>query len=126
MKITSKTNFADIFKDKRGKIISLLNKDFGHCLLIESSKGSIRANHYHKKDWHYCYILEGKIHYYTRKVGVKDRPKKEIFKKGDLFYTPSLLEHAFYFPVKTQFITLGKLSRKKSIYEKDTVRVQLI
>ena len=26
--------------------------------------GSVRANHYHLKDWHYMYVLEGKMDYF--------------------------------------------------------------
>ena len=126
MKSISEVRIGNIYKDKRGVIYNILNKTLGSCLLINSKKNSIRANHYHKKDWHYCYILKGKIEYYSRKVGSKRKPKKEIFKKGDLFFTPSLVEHAMYYPENTQFLALAKLTRKKVNYEKDTVRVKLI
>ena len=126
MKSISEVRIGNIYKDKRGVIYNILNKTLGSCLLINSKKNSIRANHYHKKDWHYCYILKGKIEYYSRKVGSKKKPKKEIFKKGDLFFTPSLVEHAMYYPENTQFLALAKLTRKKANYEKDTVRVKLI
>ena len=126
MKSISEVRIGNIYKDKRGVIYNILNKTLGSCLLINSKKNSIRANHYHKKDWHYCYILKGKIEYYSRKVGSKRKPKKEIFKKGDLFFTPSLVEHAMYYPENTQFLALAKLTRKKANYEKDTVRVKLI
>ena len=126
MKSTSKIKIENIFEDKRGVIFNILHKSFGSCLLINSKKKSIRANHYHKKDWHYCYILKGKIEYYSRKVGSKRKPKKEIFTKGDLFFTPSLVEHAMYYAENTQFLALARLSRKKTNYEKDTVRIKLI
>ena len=34
-------------------------------------KGSIRANHYHKKDEHFCYVLKGEILFFieTEKRG---------------------------------------------------------
>ena len=122
----TKIQLAGEFTDYRGKILNISNNLFRSCLIIKSKKNSIRANHYHKKDWHYCYVLKGKIEYYSRKVGSKRKPKKEIFIKGDLFFTPPMVEHAFYFPVNTSFITLGKGSRKKINYEKDTVRIKLI
>ena len=61
MKSISEVRIGNIYKDKRGVIYNILNKTLGSCLLINSKKNSIRANHYHKKDWHYCYILKGKI-----------------------------------------------------------------
>ena len=122
----TKVKVVGKFKDHRGLILNISNELFRSCVLITSKKNSIRANHYHKKDWHYCYILKGKIEYYSRKVGSNKKPKKVIFKKGDLLFTPPMVEHAFYFPIETSFITLGKGTRKRVNYEKDTVRVTLI
>lgn len=122
----TKVKLVGKFKDQRGLILNISNNLFRSCLLITSKKNSIRANHYHKKDWHYCYVLKGKIEYYSRKVGSKRKPKKEIFTKGDLFFTPSLVEHAMYYAENTQFLALARLSRKKTNYEKDTVRIKLI
>ena len=126
MKSKSKVNLEDFFRDKRGIIYNLINLNFGSCLFIKSKNNTIRANHYHKKDWHYCYILKGKVHYYSRKVGSNSKPRKEIFKKGDLFFTAPMVEHALYFPINTEFIALAKLTRKSKNYEKDTVRINLI
>ncbi len=122
----TKIQLSGEFTDNRGQILNISNNLFRSCILIKSKKNSIRANHYHKKDWHYCYVLKGKIEYYSRKVGSKKKPKKEIFIKGDFFFTPPMLEHAFYFPVNTSFIALGRGSRKRINYEKDTVRIKLI
>ena len=99
---TVKVKLSKIFADDRGHILNIVNKLFRSCALIKSKKNSIRANHYHKKDWHYCYILKGKVHYYSRKVGSNSKPRKEIFKKGDLFFTPPMVEHALYFPINTE------------------------
>ena len=122
----TKIQLSGEFTDNRGQILNISNNLFRSCILIKSKKNSIRANHYHKKDWHYCYVLNGKIEYYSRKVGSKRKPKKEIFIKGDFFFTPPMVEHAFYFPVNTSFIALGRGSRKRINYEKDTVRIKLI
>ena len=50
-------------------------------------KEHFRANHYHKEDWHYCYVLSGKIKYIYSKINAK---KKNVYvvKKGELFFTP--------------------------------------
>ena len=40
------------FVDKRGEIIPLVDADMKSCVLITSKKGTVRANHYHKTDWH--------------------------------------------------------------------------
>ena len=57
------------YSDDRGiiqNLVSLNESQMRSAVLIESKKGSIRANHYHKVDWHYCYIISGSIEYYYR------------------------------------------------------------
>ena len=122
----TKVKLVGKFKDHRGLILNISNELFRSCVLITSKKNSIRANHYHKKDWHYCYILKGKIEYYSRKVGSNKKPKKEIFKKGDLFFTPPMVEHAMVFHKDTSFLTLGGNSRVQTEYEADLVRIELV
>jgi len=124
---TVKIKLSGFFEDKRGQIINLSNNIFGSCAFIKSKKNSIRANHYHKKDWHYCYVLKGKIAYYYRKHGLKNsKPKKTIINKGELFFTPPMVDHAMKFLQTTEFITLGKGSRTKNNYDKDTYKIKLI
>ena len=123
---TVKVKIASIFKDSRGKIVNLSNELLKSCALIKSKKNSVRANHYHKKDWHYCYVIKGKIEYFYRKHGSKGKINKKIIKSGELFFTPPLVDHAMRFPVYTEFITLGRGSRTKIDYEKDTIKVKLV
>ena len=121
-----KVKLSGSFLDKRGKILNIANLLFRSCALIKSKKNSIRANHYHKKDWHYCYVLKGKIAYYHRKHGAKSKPKKIIINKGELFFTPPMVDHAMKFLSYTEFLTLGGGSRSKINYDKDTTKINLI
>lgn len=114
------------FKNKNGVIKNLLFQKLTSVALIESKAGSVRANHYHLTDWHYAYVIEGYIDYLWRPVGSKSRPKKKRYKKGSMFFTPPLLEHAMFFPVKTSFLTFAKNIRDHKNHEKDLVRVELI
>ena len=123
---TVKVKIASIFKDSRGKIVNLSNELFRSCALIKSKKNSVRANHYHKKDWHYCYVIKGKIAYYYRKHGLTTKPKKIIINSGEMFFTPPLVDHAMKFLSYTEFITLGRGSRTKIDYDKDTIKIKLI
>ena len=117
---------SDKFQDDRGSIVPLADEEMKSAVLISSKKGSIRANHYHKTDWHYCYVLEGKIEYHWRKVGDTGEPKKKIISAGENFFTPPLVEHAMVFLEDTNFICLGKNSRCQASYEADVVRVSLV
>ena len=65
------------FIDDRGLIQSLVSLDepkIQSAVIIESKKGSVRANHYHKEDWHYCYLITGSIDYYYRDVDDTSEP----------------------------------------------------
>jgi len=114
------------FVDDRGEIIPLVDVLMKSCVLITSKKGTIRANHYHKTDWHFCYVLKGSVEYYHRSIGDTIQPEKVIVKQGQLFFTPPLVEHAMIFREDTIFLTLGGNSRKQESYESDLVRVNLI
>lgn len=114
------------FSDERGEIQPLVDLTMKSCVLISSKKNTIRANHYHKTDWHFCYVLEGEIDYYHREVGSKEFPKMVKIKKNELFFTPPMVEHAMVFHKDTVFLTLGGNSRIQSEYEADLVRVDLI
>ena len=117
------------FIDERGVIQSIVSLDkcmIGSAVLIESKKGSIRANHYHKEDWHYCYFLSGSSDYYYRPAGSMEPPKRIRVDTGQMVYTPPLLEHAMVFLEDSVFLTLGGGTRQQADYEDDLVRVELI
>ena len=117
------------YSDDRGIIqtlVSLNESQMRSAVLIESQKGSLRANHYHKMDWHYCYIISGSIEYYYRPVNSDKEPMKILIKTGQVFYTPPMVEHAMVFPEDTVFLTLGGGTRLHEDYEDDLVRVELV
>ena len=114
------------FSDERGTIQPLLDIDMKSSVLITSKSGSIRANHYHKTDWHYCYVLSGKIKYYHRPHGNKDLPKEVTIKEKQMFFTPPMVDHAMVFNKKTEFITWSRNSRIQEVYEADVCRISPI
>ena len=111
------------FDDERGSIQPLVDMKMKSSVLITSNVGSVRTNHYHKTDWHYCYVLYGEIIYFHRPHGSKDKAKKIIVKEGQLFFTPPMIEHAMVFQKKTKFITWGRNSRVQEVYESDVFRI---
>jgi len=93
------------------------------CVLIKSVKGTVRANHYHQTDWHFCYVLSGSIEYYHRPHGSEVAPQKVTIKTGQMFFTPPMVDHAMVFPEDTEFLTFGRNSRAQEVYEADVVRI---
>lgn len=114
------------FTDARGTIQPLVEKEMKSAMLIISKKGSVRANHYHKTDWHYCYVLSGSCEHFQRPAGSKAEPEKTIAKAGDMVFTPPLVEHADRFLEDTVLLVLSRNSRDQNAYENDVVRVELI
>ena len=114
------------FIDARGNIQPLVDCMMKSAVLIESKAGSLRANHYHKTDWHYCYVITGSIDYYHRTFGSDIKPELLLVKQGNMVFTPPLVEHCMKFPVDTTFLTLSRNSRDQATYEADVVRVNLV
>ena len=114
------------FVDVRGSIQPLVDSLMKSAVMIESKAGSLRANHYHKTDWHYCYVIKGKIEYYYKKLNSNEKPELIVVEKGHMIFTPPLVEHCMKFPVDTLFLTLSRNPRDQETYESDVVRVNLI
>lgn len=111
------------FADERGSIQPLVNAHMESCVLIFSKQGTVRANHYHKTDWHYCYVLEGEIEYWERPTGTDDPPSKTVIGPGMMFFTAPLRDHTMVFTKDTTFLALGRNSRAQDVYEADVVRI---
>jgi dTDP-4-dehydrorhamnose 3,5-epimerase-like enzyme len=118
-------NIKPEFKDARGAIFKILDDGktaIKSVLIITSKKGSVRSNHYHKKDAHYLYMLTGKMEYRERNVA-GGRTRTRIIKKGNMVYTPPKMIHTCIFLEDSSFLTLATQSRSQKHYERDTVRV---
>lgn len=114
------------FTDERGTIAPLVEREMRSLLLITSREGAVRANHYHRADWHYCYVVSGVMEYHYRVHGSSDPPTRILVREGEMVFTPALVEHAMTFSEETTFITCGGGPRDQASYEADLVRVQLI
>ena len=114
------------FVDDRGAIQPLVDKMMRSAVLIESKKGSLRANHCHKTDWHYCFVISGSIEYYHRPTGSLEEPKLLLVKEGQMVFTPPMIDHGMKFAEDTVFLTLSRNPRDQKTYESDVVRVNML
>ena len=114
------------FVDARGEIQPLVDMMMESAVMIESKKGSLRANHYHKTDWHYCYVISGAIDYYHRLTGSTSTPETMTVKQGEMVFTPPMVDHGMTFPEDTVFLTLSRNPRDQESYEQDVVRVDMM
>jgi oxalate decarboxylase/phosphoglucose isomerase-like protein (cupin superfamily) len=111
------------FVDQRGEILNLLDLPIGSVSLITSVKGAVRANHYHKTDWHYCWMQKGSMDYYYRPIGATTTAKYIRVEEGRMVYTPSMEEHAMVFTSDAVMWCFAGNPRTSKDYESDTVRV---
>lgn len=116
----------DPFTDERGVIQNLLLKPMTSLAVITSKEGSLRANHYHKTDWHYSYVVSGCVLYFEREIGASEIPKPVEFRAGDMFFTPPMVEHCMAFPEDTVIVTAAKNVRSHESHEADLVRVSFV
>jgi dTDP-4-dehydrorhamnose 3,5-epimerase-like enzyme len=114
------------YVDARGQILNILDLPIGSVSVITSAPGAVRANHYHKTDWHYCYIEKGAVDYFHRPVGSEDEPEFFRIAKGGLFYTPPMFDHAMRFTEESVMWCFARNPRTSADYEADTVRIPSI
>ncbi len=114
------------FVDERGSIQPLVDIMMKSAVMIESKASSLRANHYHKTDWHYCYVVSGTIEYLHRPTGSDQEPEVILVNEGEMVFTPPMIDHGMRFPVDTVFLTLSRNPRDQESYEADVVRVDMI
>ncbi len=112
--------------DARGGISNVFEGKIEHIALITSKKGSVRANHYHKEDHQYIYLVSGA--YESHSCDVANPQKKQVLKvkSGDIVYTPPLTAHAQKFTEDSVFLALSTRQRELGKYEQDTIAFQVI
>tara|TARA_Y100000768_G_scaffold333690_1_gene273881 strand:- start:15860 stop:16288 length:429 start_codon:yes stop_codon:yes gene_type:complete len=111
--------------DERGSIVSIVDEVSSNVSIITCNKGSIRSNHYHLTDWHFMYVLDGKIDYFCKDIETGLVTYYEVNKQDNIFTPPKEI-HATYFPIDTKLIVTSKNPRDKETYENDTVRVEFL
>lgn len=120
-------NIKPEFVDERGfisRIIDDENFSVRSILLIKRKKGSVGANHYHKKDKHYIYILKGKVKYLEKNVrDKKSEINSVILEEGDLVLSKPMMAHSTEFLEDTEILAFSISRRNQIDYESDTVRV---
>jgi quercetin dioxygenase-like cupin family protein len=111
------------FKDERGIIQNIINAKLNGVAIITSKAGTIRSNHYHKNDFHYLYVISGKLEYYERDLnedGSKMVPK--LYTTGSLFFTPPNKVHKTVFIEDTVLLSMSKRNRDHNSHEEDLIR----
>lgn len=111
------------YVDERGKIIDVSDMEFHGLQIIESKKGSIRSNHYHRKGGHLLYVVSGKMEYEERTLdGIGSN---QIVSAGESIFTGPMIAHKTTFLEDTILVCCPTLKRTDNGYQSDLVRYEL-
>lgn len=117
------------FVDKRGFITRIIDQNkykIKSVLYINRKKGSVGANHYHKKDVHFIFVLSGRVKYLEKDIRrPKSKVSEVILKPGDLVISKPYIAHTTEFIEDTVEIVFSTENRNKEKYEKDTIKFKL-
>lgn len=114
------------FIDERGSIQNLVSQPVGNVALIRSPRGAIRSNHYHKNDWHYLYVLSGRLLYFERDMGAQHVPAPTWILKGHMIWTRPEKEHAVLFLANSEVLSMSRQPQTHAEHEADVVRVSFL
>lgn len=118
------------FTDERGPMSYLTDSEvkfpISEVFWIDSKKGAIRANHYHKKDQHVMYLVSGQLEYITKDMRVENAPvEKVVVNPGELIVSPSMIAHKVRFLEDSLIVCITSEPRDRAHYEDDTVRLEV-
>jgi len=116
---------GEVIVEERGRIIPVAEGTFKHVMLIESKKGAVRANHYHKHDSHVMYLISGKARYVEATME-KHLTLDRIISPGDTIDTKPLVPHAMEFLEDSVMIVCASDKRDYDSYMDDIVPIALI
>ena len=111
-------NGENIFIDKRGKISNHeLTEPINLIGLIDSKKGTIRANHYHPQQEQKCLFTKGQIIEIFQDVVNLNSPKvTQVVNEGQLSVIKPNVAHAMVFTKDTTFLNLVRGERDHENY----------
>jgi len=114
------------FVDARGEIHNLFEGQIGHVALITSKKGTVRANHYHKQDLQFIYLVSGA--YESVSCPIDNPSQKQVLqvRPGDIVETPTLVAHAQKFTEDSVFLAFSTRLREQGKYEDDTIAFKVV
>lgn len=124
------THIEPEFVDERGGIARIVDQDIfpiRAVLRITSKKGTIRANHFHKKDYHYIYVESGKCEYSQKSSNNPDgKAERVILEAGDVVLTNPEMIHGVKFLEDTVLYAFTTEKREQDDYEKDIERIKIV
>tara|TARA_R110002110_G_scaffold57127_3_gene163599 strand:+ start:2438 stop:2845 length:408 start_codon:yes stop_codon:yes gene_type:complete len=110
--------------DDRGIIVDIFYKDkIEHVAVIQSNKGAIRGNHYHKHTTQHMLITKGSLEYWHKPLESNESATFVLLEAGDFMTTPPDEIHTLRIVEDNEFIVFTEGLRGGKDYEADTYRL---
>jgi len=118
----------ELHEDARGRIVDVFyHQQIEHVAVIDSNKGALRGNHYHKETVQHMLMTKGAMEYWYKPVDSDEPAQYIVVRAGDLVSTQPLEIHALHIlEDDTQFVVFSTGMRGGKDYESDTYRVDSI
>jgi quercetin dioxygenase-like cupin family protein len=122
----SENSDLEIHSDDRGRIAdAFFGVNINHVAVIDSIKGAVRGNHYHKETVQSILITKGSLEYWYKNLGDNLPAQYVVGVEGDVITSDNNEIHAMkILENSTQFIAFTEGVRGGKNYESDTYRVK--
>jgi quercetin dioxygenase-like cupin family protein len=116
------SHIAPKFSDSRGEILDVLSAEqIDYVTIINSKKGAVRGNHFHRETLQWVYLLKGSLKVLFRMPG--ETVQTQLLAPGDLLLNECEEEHAIEALEDSSFLVLTRGPRGGDDYESDTYRL---
>ena len=114
----------ELHEDNRGKIVDIFyKKNINHVAVVQSVKGSVRGNHYHRLTTQHMLITKGSLEYWHKPLHSELDAECILLKEGDFVSTPPNEIHALNIVEDNEFVVFTEGVRGGKDYEQDTFRL---
>jgi len=114
----------ELHEDNRGKIVDIFyKKNINHVAVVQSVKGSVRGNHYHRLTTQHMLITKGSLEYWHKPLNSEIDAECVLLKEGDFISTPPNEIHALNIVEDNEFVVFTEGVRGGKDYEQDTFRL---
>jgi len=116
-----------VFENENGTIENVLLRPATSFAVIRSKRGALRANHWHRTDWHYIHVISGALLYFEEDRSWVPRtvPALKVL-PGETVFTGPLTRHAVLSLEDGVFVTMALKVRSHEEHEADVVREELV
>lgn len=121
MELFETLNIDFQYTDEKGTLTQLVHEGFNQVNVLESKKGCVRGNHFHKLSREAFYVVKGSVEVTLTRDGLTSII---LFRKGDFFLIPTYTLHFMKFPEDCIMVALYDISVEKADGTKDIYEVK--